>query len=969
MRRAAAAFVLLAAVIALAWMVGTSSRERRAPDLPTATVGPPPAQRAGEPVLIGSTAPAPADDDGRTALGERPAGAATTGPFLVTGLVTDASGRPQVDVAVSVERDVGTIAAGTTDRQGRFAIRGEKPGERNALVVARQGDLIASRVVFAADEPTSIDVGTLVLAGGQHVDVLVHSPCDDVPPATVVVRTQAQMGSEGVIARAETDAEGHARVGPLPAGACRILAFAPGCGRGQVDLRLPREASAPVEIEVEEARTVRVTVVDGGTNEPVADADLTFFEYARSPGRVSILPCLPAVHAPPTDEDGRTTIHDLTRSIDLVVLVSAPGRPQRTLQSRQIPHTHIPPEATEVRIELPPLRTVRWPITNEEGPIPEDGTLLTLRKGPQSRWVALPPTGRIEDGHVVVDSLLSTYIHGLAVTPDGRIARLFARNDSNVGNETSFRSARTVDVVVRYADGEPVSERWVHMRGPGNNLVGEPLALDEAGRATFDGLHGMRVTVFLSAVKTRWGGLPIGTVDLDAGSGRVEARLARPREVHLRITLDGTPGVPPGLSAATWMGMSQTTLPVETLDAKAGLVKLTWQPASPGVAARFSLTADGWVPADPSASLELEDAGSGPIERSFALVSSATLGVRVRLPPAGSANVVPQIWDEERSSWREAPVGVVQLAADGSGQVTNLRPGRYRLVAINYGAVGPAVDLIRGSRVTATLDLAQSGRASGRLIVPEGFKVEEARVWVEGRAYVSPADRAMSVRSDGTFHVLLSGTDEVVLRPEHPLLVPAPSGGTLTLTRPKDGIVLEMVEGPRVRARLEPAPPKAGRWKKPRLLAFQGSLGPAATGRVLPIELEGGELRCGSLPVGTWTLWLDVPDFAPVTLEGVEVTKEGADLRTIRLSRGSTVRFVYEVREGQDLPRATVWLQSLSEPRYLRSVNGTGAVLEVTGLGAGRFQLGGGARGPGTAPSGEIEVDGTSTVERTLGAR
>jgi hypothetical protein len=507
------------------------------------------------------------------------------------------------------------------------------------------------------------------------------------------------------------------------------------------------------------------------------------------------------------------------------------------------------------------------------------------------------------------------------------------------------------------------------MRGPGNNRVGEPRELDEAGCATFEGLHGMRVTVYLSAVKTAWGGTPIGTVDLDAGSGRVEAKLARPREVHLRITLDGEPGVPPGLSASTWMGMSSSQLPVEVLDAAAGLVRLTWQPPAAGATARFAVQAQGWVAADPTAALQLEDAGTGVLERSFAFVGGAAMGVQVVLPKNGQANVFPQRWDAATGAWVDAPVGVVQLAADGSGRVEPLRPGRYRLASRSDGAVSDPVEVGVGQTVTATLDLSKAGVASGRVVVPDGFDVSQASVEVDGRSYTPRAFGRRTVRADGTFHVMLSGSEEVVLRPEHPLLVPASSGGTVKITEPREGLVLELVRGPQIRARLEPAPPKPEFYRAPRLLAFRGAVGPVAQGRVVPIQLEQGQLKCGGLPAGTWTLWLDVPDFAPVTLEQVIVPKEGVDLGTIPLSRGSTVRFVYEAEEGQALARATVWLQSLGEPRYVRSVNGTEAVLEVTGLGPGRFQLGGGPRGPGTALSGEIELDGTSTVERVVGGR
>ena len=973
MRPTALMALVLMAAAAVVWFV-TQQEQPAAPDQ-----APPIEEGSGSvpgPALLRGAGPDAEPEPERTSEPEteprnpEPAPLAKDA-FQVTGVVIDDAGDPQVGVDVVIEHLHGRGARSTTDAEGRFAFAVAVTPVRSATLVARKGERVAIRSLYFGKKLGTVDVGNLVLAAGHRVEVLVRSPCDAVPPATLVVQTEARMGSGGTVARTETDVEGRARLGPLPRGAYRIFAFGEGCGRGEAVVTLPQEPPTPVEIEVEQARDVVVTVVDGGTGKPVAGANLELTEYISNPGTLRLQCYLPTLEIAPTDENGKTTIRGLTRSVQVLVAVKVEGRPTVTRNAPGLRPPRIDSEVTEARIKLPALRTVRWLITEEEGPIPEDGTLLTLRNGPQSKWVSLPKGGRVEDGHIVIDSLLPTYIHGLAVTPDGRIARLFAKNDAELGMETSFRSPRTIEVVARYADGAPVTGMWAHLRGPGNNAVGEPVQLDDRGTATLRDLHGMKVTVYLSAVETAFGGTAIGTVDLDEGSGRVEATLARKREVLLHITLDGKPGIPATLTAGTWNGMSLASWPVEVVDKGRGLARLEWQPAAPGATANVGLDTPGWVPKDPTFVLRLEDAGSGPIERTLELVSGGTLEVRILMPKNGRANVVPQRWDEQRARWVIEHGTPVIPTPDGRATIAPLRAGRHRLAARSGGGVSAPVDVAPGQTASLTFDLSKAGMATGRIELPEGMDVSQVRVQVDGRSYYPNSfGGRQSVWSDGTFRVMLSGTEEVTLRPEHPLLVPAREGGTLKLTAPRDGLVLKLVAGPQITAKLDPAPPKAERFGEPQLLAFRGPVTTAAKGRKVPIQIEEGRLSCGSLPAGTWTLWLDIRGFVPLTLEGVEVSEAGVDLGTLSLSRGSSLRLVYKIKDGQSPPRVYVWLHALSEPRYVRGTNSDQAEVVVSGLGAGRYSVRARPQAGGAgAFAEEIEVDGTSMVERTIDLR
>ena len=187
---------------------------------------------------------------------------------------------------------------------------------------------------------------------------------------------------------------------------------------------------------------------------------------------------------------------------------------------------------------------------------------------------------------------------------------------------------------------------------------------------------------------------------------------------------------------------------------------------------------------------------------------------------------------------------------------------------------------------------------------------------------------------------------------------------------PREGLVLKLAPGPLITAKLEPVPPEAERFGEPRLIAFKGPVTSVAKGRPVPIRIVDGNLTCGSLPAGTWTLWLDIRGFVPLTIDKVEVLASGVDLGTLSLSRGSSFRVVYKVKEGQSAPRGSVWVRSLSEPTYVRVVNGDLGDLVVSGLRAGRYSVRAGSHVGGVvAINEEIEVDGSNSVERVVDLR
>ena len=903
----------------------------------------------------------------------------TNDSYRVVGIVVNKSGEPQADVRVEARTAIGKSAGApaTTDVSGRFDVLldARQPTAETRtitlMICAQKGDLVATHATYVLYKKTTVDTGRIELKAGSYLDVRVtSSACDGVPPATVVVQRLGHHGiTAGVAARHETDAAGHVRVGPVPAGKYRVYAFADHCGRGEAEVTLPQAEDAPVEIEIEEGRDIVVTVVDGGSGDPIPHAMLELLEHINRPRMRLDVPCIPPLEAPPTDQQGKTIIQGVGTSVSLSVLVKVDGRltPKWNNIGGLLPL--IKAGETEARIELPPTRTVRFPITDKEGPIPGDGTTLTLKNGPQSRWVSLPKTGRVEQGHVVIDGLLPTYIHALAVTPGGRIARLFAKDKYDLGNETSFRSPRTIDVTVIHSDGAPATGRWVHLRGPGNNAIGEALPLDDEGKATFRDLYGMRVTAYLSISGRTPGGIAIGNVDLNKGSGRVDHTLARKRELLLTVTLNGKPGIPAKLTPRTWNGMSSTAHPIEVVDAAKGIVRIWWQPPAPGARGSIGITTPGWIAKKGELPIRLEDSGSGAMERELHLVRGGALEIQIRKPPKRGVGILLQHWDPTRSTWSDL-FRPMQLSPEGRATLEALNPGRYRLASRMGGGVSSPVQVNDSQTASITFDLRKEGIVSGRVEFPDGVDAGGASVEIVGRSYVARGTRAQPVRPDGTFQVVVSGTEEVILRPKSGLLIPAKNGGTATVRDPRDGVVLRLTAGPVITAKLNPAPPiVAKRHDRKRMLAFKGTPTSITAGRDVSIKIEDGVLSGGGLPPGTWTLWLDFPGFVPMILNDVEVSEAGADLGTLALSKGSSFRLIYKVKDGQSPPRISVWVQSMTEPKYSRSSRASGTEMLVTGIGPGRHLVRGMSMGGGGGINEEIAFDGESLVERTIDLR
>jgi hypothetical protein len=620
-------------------------------------------------------------------------------------------------------------------------------------------------------------------------------------------------------------------------------------------------------------------------------------------------------------------------------------------------------------------------VTDEDGPVPEDGTTLAVEPEAGTRSPGIRFTARIEGGEVVADDVGSVFVQALAHTPDGRVAPLVAGNGGELGRPTSFRVARKIEVVATWPDGSPASGLFVVARNLGNNPLREPVPLDGEGRATIAGLHGGLATVFLVVPGEAASGRGIGSVDLDAGDARLEVVVPRPRRVLLRLSVDGEKRLPAKWSASVGR---MPLIDVEE-DPEAGEISFSWLPGSEGAQGWLSFTAPGLLPGasfeGPGGLLALAGAGEEPEVLDVDLRSGGALAAKALLPADKSASLVLQRFHGPDGAWTQVGAPRSELVAVGSVGVQRfapLAPGRYRVVETSTGIESAEAEVIaRGAETSVTIDLRSVGSAQGRVVLPEGHGFAGARVHGEGLpeslAPTAALRRGVGVLPpDGSFVFRVPGDRPITLVAVHPTLVPDPEAGRVVVIEPRDGIVLRLVEGAVANLGLEPPPPPAtDAGGEIAVLLFRGEVGadPAFT---LMGQADGKGIRFGGYEPGTYTIWVRVPGYAPLILAHRVLGGGATDLGAARLSRGATVRVRILVADGQTAPPLVLNAWREESPAYGSVANSRGEdVVLLQGLGPGRYELFAGSMH--TALKQVIRetlvVEGDETHERTLDLR
>jgi hypothetical protein len=431
-------------------------------------------------------------------------------------------------------------------------------------------------------------------------------------------------------------------------------------------------------------------------------------------------------------------------------------------------------------------------------------------------------------------------------------------------------------------------------------------------------------------------------VDLSKGDGRVEAVVRSARDVLLDVVIDGRAGLP----AAYRLRVDRTSTTAIDEDPDAGRLRCTWRGAESEV--HVLLSATGYQEARAKA---VERSPGGPLVGRIELASAGTLLVQVvpaadavvdliGAPPPGGpgglaeVNLRPHRVAGSRDLWR----------------LQGLRPGAWAVRDLTTGVVSTREEVTPGgTSAPARLDLSRAGIARGRVEVPDGYVRGEVRVVAEGEGLrfgfgLSDDLPGMPVRSDGSFTIRVPGDRPVTLRPSHALLRPAAEGGRVTLTDPREGIVLRTVPGPQASLRPDPLPVAAREgWPSAndlvRVLLYRGPTTALPTATI-KAKFADGVARFGGFVAGTYGVFLDAYGSAPVFLPAVVLGDGATDLGTVRFPAGGSVRARVVVPEGQAPPALLVEARSKTGPQHQRHVSSPGAAdVVLRGLGALRYEV------------------------------
>ena len=488
-----------------------------------------------------------------------------------------------------------------------------------------------------------IDIGTLVLVPSHALRIEVTDEARPVPNATVEISVTHE---RLFLLQDTTDANGVLELEDLPTGPLHVSATAQGQS-ARKRVFVPEETE--VTLILEPLKTVEIEIVNQKTGLGIAGAVLTLSEEYHVPARLPSDPTrsmsneyVSSSRLPTgdllSDAEGIIQVQGLRREGRYRVSIEAPGYvafPRRGNYSA----ARLRLDDSRVRYELTPyeFRTVTWPVIGGDVPVPSDGAEIQLRyrAGSYGRGQEppLPQPGRMQGSTLVVEAVAGNASF-IAEAPDGALAKLWAKSDETLGMETSFRRPRTISVTVRDADGAPVEGARIGANNQGNNPLCEPVPTDAEGEAVLEGLYGglAQVQYIRPGSHSKYG-RDIGTIDLEAGDGKLEFTLEAPPETgraRLLVTIDGSAKLPGRYRLSGPRGTE-----VVEEDPVHGELKIEF-PRSDSETLPVRLQAPGFATATASLNLDIEEPTA-----TLELTRTATLIAYVQEPPDDYVSVFP----------------------------------------------------------------------------------------------------------------------------------------------------------------------------------------------------------------------------------------------------------------------------------------------------------------------------------------
>lgn len=906
------------------------------------------------------------------------------------GRVTLPDGGPAAAARLRLERPTGRSYEATTDDAGAFLLlAGPPPGEAGEWLglTAAQGDLVGTVGVFLPPGGSAAPPRTVRLTLGRATPIRARVVAQGRPVPGARVALQAMpRGFPAPVLEASSDAQGRVALGAWPRGTYRLLAAAPHGGRAQAWCVLPYETDE-VTLAVGAGRDLRVRVLEQGTDRPVAGATVRVYEDLSDATRgVTPVPYAPAPAVAPTDAAGETLLSGLDERAEVLVVAEVAGAKPADANLLMGDAYRVEPWPADGLV----IRTVilrserRWKVEAGEVPVPPDGTRVLVRSASNNlltggAWTA---QGEVRGGWLSAPCFFHEGIFALAQTPDGLLARLLWQPNQEAGTPTSFRRPRSVEVRVRREDGSPAAGVRVQV-GASLEGPGAPRATDGAGLARFEGFWGrrQRVSVLRPGEAAGEGAVdPVGEVDLEPGSAAVEVTIGAERDVILTGEVDGRPGLPPGLTAFCWAPLS-----TDEADLRTGVLRLKVRAQVGRKEAHLLLGGPGVrsvqrvVPVDGT---------EAPFDLHVVFERQVDLGARVVPPPDGRSAVRLERWDADLSAWVVEPARGEQGPAEAAVRLlSSAAPGRHRLVDTLSGAVGPEGEVSASAPAPLLrLDLSDVVVVGGQVTGPEGSDLSLAQVVTEGAGpapapgppppptpgvpVLAPPAEAAPLRVDaaGRFQVRLPRGSARTLIVRHPHLTADPEAGR-ALVDGTGPVRLALLEGATALLTFDPAAaPQADRPAQAWLFAGQARGVPVSTH---PLAWGPGGARFSGYRPGTYTLWLDVPPFAPTVLSAVTLGPGRTDLGRVALAAGARVRVRVVPAAGQPAPSVNVAAYA-EDPKHWRAVGAQDGTqpIELSGLARGPYRLMVSlSRSGETVLDEPLVVQGSEVVERVVTLR
>ncbi len=845
--------------------------------------------------------------------------------------------------------------AATTARDGTFAVGGIGPhsGNTRLLATIRHGQRRAFGGALVREaSSTQVDLGTIVLLPMRALHVHVVDPMGaPVEGAAIYVESIARWMGGLTLARAVTASgtsndEGAWSTGNLAVGGYRIVASKPGYGRGTQAWRSGEPGEVRVTLGKE--RTLTVRVHDQRTDQPIVGASVRVGETYEWMNTFSVSPYVPPMGSLVTNEKGEVVLSGLHADDSLYVSATANGYPRIPLPRHPVA---VPRDAAETTIRLYTPRTVRWKISTTKGvPPPPDGTMLRLTRTQGRRELAMPTSARIEGGMIVVEGCIAMPLGFTVVAPNGSYAELFVMGTRHEGGVVHFRRPNTVRLKAKTPDGKPAVGIYLSMRTGGNMVYAPPAKTDENGHVVFDGLpHWHQVHVFAGLIDNSYASHSVGTIDLSDGETEREIFVPPLVNIHVRPSVDGAPRIPNDY----FVFVDDKPTEVHIEDAKNHSIMVR---AFVPKQTRGSLSMRVKELACDPVSFELPEDDS-PLALSVQLSSTNSVTVRVLPPKDGKMRIrarmpradqsPPFNWQRPRA-FRAEPDG-----RDGPYvlyRYSGIPSGAFQVGDELSGAATKVIDIKSGMNSNViTLDLSHVGEVRGSITAPPGRHVGLASIEASGENLLWEGHRPSGhsfvyensrlVAQDGTFSIRIPGDRKVRLSVNHPLALPAKQGGSIELTKPRDGVRLALDASPVIRFRLTPES-RPVHSNTLGVMIFDGKLTEKPLRSTRVNVHRDSTLQVGGIGPGTYTVVINSDGRAPKIIENVRIAGSDVDLGELSTERGSSIRVRIRTKSGTKPPTLQGMATATSPFRYIRMAQTTGeAELVIPGLLKGKVHL------------------------------